>query len=219
MIEEDLSWVDECVTRSINKLDLGYERCADKGEISTKFVPSSTYKDEEETLKAKQIPYPPNPKPSFTPKRAQKQASNQPTHPCLTLMVLTLACFVAMWVTWMNFAFGAREWRRDVWTILETHIVMSSLIFCLTFLLVLRLIFLMDLTITHMVLVHERVVLCLDAFVLTHALIMVFVPHVGMVFPLEVSIFTLSQIILMVHAFPIMVHVPLAQMARCIRLW
>jgi hypothetical protein len=96
---------------------------------------------------------------------------------------------------------------------------MSSLIFCLTFLLVLRLIFLMDLTITHMVLVHERVVLCLDAFVLTHALIVVFVPRVGMVFPLEVSIFTLSQIILMVHAFPIMVHVPLAQTARCIRLW
>jgi hypothetical protein len=36
------------VTRSIHKLGLGYERCEDKGEISTKFVPSSTYKDEEE---------------------------------------------------------------------------------------------------------------------------------------------------------------------------
>jgi hypothetical protein len=53
MIEEDLSRVDECVTRSIHKLGLGYERCEDKGEISTKFVPSSTYNDEEETLKAK----------------------------------------------------------------------------------------------------------------------------------------------------------------------
>jgi hypothetical protein len=39
-------------------------------------VPSSTYNDEEETLKAKQIPYPPNPKPSFNPKRAQKQTTN-----------------------------------------------------------------------------------------------------------------------------------------------
>jgi hypothetical protein len=76
MIKEDLSWVDECVTRSIHKISLGYERCEDKGEISTKFVPSSTYKDEEETLNAKQIPYPPNPKPSFTPKRAQKQTTN-----------------------------------------------------------------------------------------------------------------------------------------------
>jgi hypothetical protein len=36
-IEEDLSRVDECVTRSIHKLGLGYERFEDKGEISTKF--------------------------------------------------------------------------------------------------------------------------------------------------------------------------------------
>jgi hypothetical protein len=71
-----LSWVDECVTHSIHKLGLGYERCEDKSEISTKFVPSSTYKDEEETLKAKQISYPPNPKPSFNPKRAQEQTTN-----------------------------------------------------------------------------------------------------------------------------------------------
>jgi hypothetical protein len=76
MIEEDLSRVDECVTRSIHKLSLGYEMCENKGEISTKFVPSSTYNDEEETLKAKQIPYPPNPKPSFNLKRPQKQTTN-----------------------------------------------------------------------------------------------------------------------------------------------
>jgi hypothetical protein len=76
MIDEDLSRVDECVTRSIHKLDLGYERCEDKSEISTKFMLRSTYKDEEETLKAKQILYPPNPEPSFNPKRAQKQTTN-----------------------------------------------------------------------------------------------------------------------------------------------
>jgi hypothetical protein len=75
---------------------------------------------------------------------------------------------------------------------LETHIMMSLLIFHLTFHLVLHLIFLMDLTIAHMILVHERVVLCLDALMLTHALIVVFVPRVGMVFLLEVSILTLS---------------------------
>jgi hypothetical protein len=75
IIEEDLCRVDECVTRSIHKLGLGYERCEDKGEISTKFVPSSSYNDEEETLKAKQIPYPPNPKPSFKPKRGVKRES------------------------------------------------------------------------------------------------------------------------------------------------
>jgi hypothetical protein len=77
---------------------------------------------------------------------------------------------------------------------LETHIMMSLLIFHLTFLLVLRLIFLIDLTIAHIVLVHERVVLCLDALVSTHALIVVFVPRVDMVFPLGVSILTLSRL-------------------------
>jgi hypothetical protein len=63
-----------------------------------------------------------------------------------------------------------------VWSMLETHIMMSLLIFHLTFLLVLCLIFLMYLTIAHMVLVYERMVLRLDALVSTHALIVVFVP-------------------------------------------
>jgi hypothetical protein len=75
---------------------------------------------------------------------------------------------------------------------LETNIMMSLLIFCLTFLLVLRLDFILCLTIAHMVLVHEIMVLCLDALVSIHALIVEFIPHVGMVFPLEVSILTLS---------------------------
>jgi hypothetical protein len=114
----------------------------------------------------------------------------------------------------MSFAFGAREWRRGVWIMLETHIMMSLLIFCLIFLLVLYLIFLMDLTIAHMTLVHETVVLCLDTLVSTHVLIVVFIPHVGMVFPLEVSILTLSRVALTVHAFPIMVHIPLTQIVK-----
>jgi hypothetical protein len=79
-----------------------------------------------------------------------------------------------------------------VWTILETHIMMTLLIFCLTFLLMLRLIFLMYLTIAHMVLVHERMDLCLDALVLTHVLIVVLVSHVGTVLPIEMPILTLS---------------------------
>jgi hypothetical protein len=65
---------------------------------------------------------------------------------------------------------------------LEIHIMMSLLIFCLTFLLMLRLTFLMDLT---LVLVHERVASCLDTLVSTHVPIVVFVPCVGMVFPLR----------------------------------
>jgi hypothetical protein len=91
MIEEDLSQVDECVTRSIHKLGLGYERYEDKGEISTKFVPSPTYKDEDETLKDKQISYPPNTKPSFNPKRAQKQTTN-PSMPNLDGVYMCMFC-------------------------------------------------------------------------------------------------------------------------------
>jgi hypothetical protein len=73
---------------------------------------------------------------------------------------------------------------------LETHIVMSSLISRLILTLVLRLalllvqclISLMDSTITHMVLVHERTILCLDTLVTTHALIVMTIFRVGMTF-------------------------------------
>jgi hypothetical protein len=98
---------------------------------------------------------------------------------------------------------------------LETHIVMSLLIFCLILLLVLHLISFMDLTIAHMVLVHERITLCLGALVTAHVLIVVIVPRVGKVFLLEVPILTLSRVSLMVHAFLVVVNVPLAQMVRC----
>jgi hypothetical protein len=99
---------------------------------------------------------------------------------------------------------------------LETHIVMSSLIFCLVLIIMFRLTFtlvlllvlshvlclalllvthlssLMDPTIAHMVLVHERTDLSLDALVTAHVLIMVTVFHVGLVFPLEGPSSTLS---------------------------
>jgi hypothetical protein len=92
---------------------------------------------------------------------------------------------------------------------LETHIVMSSLIFCLILILMFCLAFtlvllfalshvlclplllvlclssLMDLTIAHMILVHESTTLSLDALVTTHVLIVVTVSRVGLVFPLE----------------------------------
>jgi hypothetical protein len=69
------------------------------------------------------------------------------------------ACFVAVMITWMSFASGIRELRRAILSMLETHIVMSSLSFCLvltlvlhlTLLLVLCLSSLMNLTIVHIV--------------------------------------------------------------------
>jgi hypothetical protein len=114
---------------------------------------------------------------------------------------------------------------------LETHIVMSSVISRLILILVFHLIFtlmlrlalllmlcpisLIDLTITHMVLVHEIIALCLNALVTTHVLIVVIVSCIGMVFLLEGLIVTLSRDIWTVHIFPIVVHVPLGQMVKC----
>jgi hypothetical protein len=81
----------------------------------------------------------------------------------------------------MSFACGVRELRRDALSMLETHIVMSSLIFRLALILVSRLVLtlvlclisLMDLTITHMVLICERTTLILDSLVTTHVLIVI----------------------------------------------
>jgi hypothetical protein len=94
-------------------------------------------------------------------------------------------------------------------SMLETHIVMSLLIFhlvlilmfCLDFTLVLLLTLLnvfclsslIDLTIAHMVLVHERTALCLVALDTAHVLIVVIVSRVGLVSLLEGLTLTLSQ--------------------------
>jgi hypothetical protein len=131
----------------------------------------------------------------------------------------------------MSFASGVRELRGAVLNMLETHITMSSLIsrlililvfhldrtlvLCLALLLVLYLSSLMDLTIAHMVLVHERTTLSLDALVTAHVLIMVIISHVGLVFLLQGPSHTLSRDTWTVHIFPVVVHVPLGQVVRC----
>jgi hypothetical protein len=114
---------------------------------------------------------------------------------------------------------------------LETHIMMSSLISRLVHILMFHLAFtlllllalfhvlflssLMDLTIAHTVLVHERTALSLDALVMAHVLVVVIISRVGLVFLLEGRITTLSRGTCMVHIFPIVVHVPLGQVLRC----
>jgi hypothetical protein len=123
----------------------------------------------------------------------------------------------------MNVASGIRELRRDALSMLETHIMMSSLMFhltltlvlCLTLLLVLCLISLKCLTIAHIVLIRERTTLCLDTLVTAHILIMVIVPCVCMVFLLEGLTLTLNRDTWTVHVFSIVVHIPLGQMMKC----
>jgi hypothetical protein len=141
-------------------------------------------------------------------------------------MKLLFACFMAVLVTWISFASDVRELTSGSSSMLEIHIVMSSLIFRpilthvlrLTHLLVLCLISLMDLTITHIVLVHERTTLCLAALVMAYVLIMVIISHVDIIFLLESLTPALSLDTWMVHIFPVVVLVPLVQRARCKRL-
>jgi hypothetical protein len=130
---------------------------------------------------------------------------------------------MAVLITWMSFTFIVRELRRNTLTMLETYIVMSSLIFRLTLslalylalLLVLCLVSLVDLTIAHMVLIHEITALCLDTLVMIHILIVVIIFRIGPAFLLEGLALTLSPDTWTVYVFSIMVHVSLGQIVRC----
>jgi hypothetical protein len=68
----------------------------------------------------------------------------------------------------------------------------------------------MDLTIAHMVWVHERTTVCLDALDMTHVLIVVIVSRVGLVSLLERLTLTLSRDIWTTHVFSVGVYVPLS---------
>jgi hypothetical protein len=79
MIKDDLNRMEESATKSTYKLGVAFERCEDKGEKSApKFVPSSNYHKEEETLKSTKTHYPSNPKPYFNPKREVKKETPKP---------------------------------------------------------------------------------------------------------------------------------------------
>jgi hypothetical protein len=107
LIEDDLNRVEESATKSTYKLGVGFELCEDKGGKSApKFIPSSNYHKEEETIKSTKAHYPSNPKPSFNPKRGvKKETPNQERK-------LLCACFVAVLVTWMSFASVKRIEKR-----------------------------------------------------------------------------------------------------------
>jgi hypothetical protein len=70
MAEDDLSQIEEGVTKYTCKLGIGFEMCEDKAEKSApKLIPSSNYHQEEKTIKSTRAHYLANPKPSFNPKR------------------------------------------------------------------------------------------------------------------------------------------------------
>jgi hypothetical protein len=196
------------------------------------FLAPATIKKRKHSNQPKPITHPIQSHPSTQREKQEKK-------PPIRERKLLFTCFVAMLVTWMSFASGGRELRGGVSSMLETHIVMSLLIFCLVLvvmfclaftlvlllapshvlclalLLVLCLSSLMDPTIAHMVLVHERTTLSLDALVTAHVLIMVTISRIRLVFPLEGPFPTLSRDTWTVHAFPVVVHIPLGQVVRC----
>jgi hypothetical protein len=116
MIEEDFSRIEESITKSTYRLGVGFERCEKKDEKSApKFVTSSSYHKEEEALKPTKPHYPSNPKPSFNTNREVRKETLKPREESF------ICIFVDMLITWMSFASGVRELRRDVLKMLETH--------------------------------------------------------------------------------------------------
>jgi hypothetical protein len=87
MIEDDLSRVEESVTKSTYKLGVGFERCEEKSENSVlKFVRSSNYHKEEKALKPTKTHYPSNPKSSFNPKRVARKETLKPREEAFVCM-------------------------------------------------------------------------------------------------------------------------------------
>jgi hypothetical protein len=125
MIENNLSWVEESAIKFTYKLGIGFERYEDKGEKrALKFVPTSNYHKEMEIIKSTKTHYPYSPKSSFNPKREVRKETPNPREEAYVCI------FCGLLINWMSFASVARELRRNTLTMLETHIVMSSLIFC-----------------------------------------------------------------------------------------
>jgi hypothetical protein len=207
-------------------LGVGFERCEKKGEKSApKFVPSSSYYKEEKTPKPTKAHYPFNPKPSFNRKREARKETLKLREKAFVCMFCARSCHLD------EFCFRRKrierrhvEYARDSYRDKFINFLPRSYshvpphfysraspytfhVLCLSSLI--------DLTIAHMFLVHERTALSLDALVTTHVLIVVIVSHVGLIFLLEGPSPTLSQDTWMVHAFSIMVHVPLDQVVRC----
>jgi hypothetical protein len=87
IIEDDLSRVEESATKSTYKLGIDFERCEDKGEKNApKFIPSSTYHQEEKTIKFTKAHYTSNPKPSFNPKKEVRKETPKPREEAFVCM-------------------------------------------------------------------------------------------------------------------------------------
>jgi hypothetical protein len=120
MIEEDLSQVEESVTKSTYKLDVGFEMYEDKGAKSDlKFIPSSTYHKEEATIKSTKAHYSSNPKPSFNPKREVRKETPKSREEAFVCMFYGRAghlnefCFRRKRIERMRFDYARNSYRGE----------------------------------------------------------------------------------------------------------
>jgi hypothetical protein len=120
MIEDDLSQVEESATKTTYKLGVGFERCEDKGVKSApKFVPSSNYHKEEETIKSTKTHYPSSPKPPFNPKREVRKEIPKPREEAFICMFCGRAgyldefCFRHMRIEKRHFDYARNSYRDE----------------------------------------------------------------------------------------------------------
>jgi hypothetical protein len=197
MIEEDLSRVEKVQLSPLTDWVLGLREVRKRVRrvLLNLFLAPTTVEKRKHSNQPKPITHLTQSHPST---KREKQGKKPPSRE----RKLLFACSVAVLVTWMSFAFGIRKLRGGVLSMLETHIVINSLIFRLDLTLIFRLAFtlglrlallhvfflssLTNLTIAHMVLVHERTALSLDALVTAHVLVVVIVFHIGLALLLEV---------------------------------
>jgi hypothetical protein len=203
-----------------------FERCEDKREKSAPtFIPSSTYHKDEATIKPIKAHYPSNPKSSFNPKREVRKETPKTREEAFVCIFCGRAshfdefCFQRKRIERRRVEYARDSYRDEFIDFLPcsySHVLPHFYSRAsLTLFHVLSLSSLMDLTIAHMVLVHERIALSLGALGMAHVLNVVIVSRVGIVFPLEGPFPTLSRDTWTVHAFSIVVHVPLDQVVRC----
>jgi hypothetical protein len=120
MIEDDLIQVEESATKSTYKLDVGFNKCEDKSEKrAPKFVPTSNYNKEEETIKSTKTHYTSSLKPSFNPKREVREETLKPRKEAFIYMFCGRAghldefCFRHKRIEKKRFDYGRNSYRDE----------------------------------------------------------------------------------------------------------
>jgi hypothetical protein len=194
LIEDDLSQVEKSVTKFTYKLGVDFERCEDKGGKSAhKFIPSSSYHQEEKAIKSTKTHYPSNPKSFFNLKREVRKETPKSRQEAFVCM------FCGRTDHLDEFYFRHKRIEKRCFNYARNSYCDES----------------MDLTIAHTILVHKKIALFLDALVTTRVLIVVIASRLDPVFLLEDLRLTLSPDTWTVHVFPVVVHVPLGQVMMC----